>query len=113
MANQRFSLACRNYDGTNAIIRGLVKMPGVDLEVIEMSDLANMFASMFRGKLDISEMSLAELVYYSSRNKCDFIGIPVFPSRVFRHSFIFCNRSLNITGPGILTRPRMIAFVPS
>ena len=75
MANQRFSLACRNYDGTNAIIRGLVTMPGVDLEVIEMSNLADMFASMFKGKLDISEMSLAELVYYSSRNKCDFIGI--------------------------------------
>ncbi|MCH6546708.1 MAG: hypothetical protein IH796_12030, partial [Deltaproteobacteria bacterium] len=47
MANQRFSLACRNYDGTNAIIRGLVKMPGVDLEVIEMSNLADMFARMF------------------------------------------------------------------
>ncbi len=102
MANQRFSLACRNYDGTNAIIRGLVKIPGVDLEVIEMSNLADMFARMFRGELDISEMSLAELVYYSSRNKCDFIGIPVFPSRVFRHSFIFCNRSLNIAGPGDL-----------
>lgn len=99
MASQRFTLACRNYDGTNAIHRGLIKMPGVDLQVIEMSNLAEMFGSMFRGKLDISEMSLAELIYYTSRNKCDFIGIPVFPSRVFRHGFIFCNRTSNIGGP--------------
>ncbi|MFQ5849608.1 MAG: hypothetical protein ACE5JU_03350 [Candidatus Binatia bacterium] len=99
MANQRFTLACRNYDGTNAILRGLIKMPGVDLQVKEMSNLADMFTSMFRGRLDISEMSLAELVYYTSRNESDFIGIPVFPSRVFRHGFIFCNSSLNIGGP--------------
>jgi 4,5-dihydroxyphthalate decarboxylase len=99
MVNQRFTLACRNYDGTNAIHRGLIKIPRVDLQIIEMSNLADMFGSMFRGKLDISEMSLAELIYYTSRNKCDFIGIPVFPSRVFRHGFIFCNRTSNIVVP--------------
>ena len=99
MANQRFTLACRNYDGTNGILRGLLKIPGVDLQVIEMSNLAEMFGCMFQGKFDISEMSLAELIYYTSRNRCDFIGIPVFPSRVFRHGFIFCNRSSNIVGP--------------
>ena len=99
MPNRRLTLACRNYEGTNAILRGLIKMPGVDLEVIEMSNLAGMFGDMFKAKLDISEMSLAELIYYTSRQRCEFIGIPVFPSRVFRHGFIFCDRSSNIKGP--------------
>lgn len=40
-----------------------------------MSDLAGMFGNMFRGKIDISEMSLAELIYYTSRERCEFGGI--------------------------------------
>ena len=67
MPNRRLTLACRNYEGTNAILRGLIKMPGVDLEVIEMSNLAGMFGDMFKAKLDIFEMSLAKLIYYTSR----------------------------------------------
>ncbi len=58
-----------------------------------------MFGEMFKGRYDASEMSLAELIYYLTRDRCDFIGIPVFPSRLFRHSFMFCNRSSGIQGP--------------
>jgi 4,5-dihydroxyphthalate decarboxylase len=47
----------------------------------------------------VSEMSLAEMVYYFSRGECDFIAIPVFPSRLFRHAYIFCNRSAGIRAP--------------
>jgi 4,5-dihydroxyphthalate decarboxylase len=74
-------------------------MPGVDLQVMEMVSVADMFTRMFKGQFDISEMSFAELVYYTSRKKSDFIGIPVFPSRVFRHSFLFCRSSSDIRGP--------------
>jgi 4,5-dihydroxyphthalate decarboxylase len=48
-------------------------------------------------------MSLAEMIYYLSRDQCDFIGIPVFPSRLFRHSFMFCNETASIRGPEHLT----------
>jgi 4,5-dihydroxyphthalate decarboxylase len=44
-------------------------------------------------------MSLAELVYYTSRGQNDFVGIPVFPSRVFRHSFIFYHPRSGIRRP--------------
>ncbi len=99
MPNDRITLASRNYDGVNAILRGLIKIPGVDLQVMEMVSVADMFTRMFKGQFDVSEMSFAELVYYTSRKKSDFIGIPVFPSRVFRHSFMFCRSSSDIRGP--------------
>jgi len=99
MPNDRISLASRNYDGVNAILRGLIKIPGVDLQVMEMVSVADMFTRMFKGQFDVSEMSFAELVYYTSRKKSDFIGIPVFPSRVFRHSYIFCRNPSDIRGP--------------
>ena len=99
MQSYRVTLACRNYDRTQAIIRGLVKPPGIDLQEVEMTSVPRMFSGMFQGEYDASEMSLAELVYYASRDQNDFIGIPVFPSRMFRHGFIFYNPSSGIDGP--------------
>ncbi len=99
MSDYRIRLACGYYDRTSAIVHGLVRPSGVDLEVVAMNDTARMFSGMFRGEYDASEMSLAELVYYASRGKNDFIGIPVFPSRVFRHGFIFYNALSNIHSP--------------
>lgn len=99
MVKNTISLACGKYDRTSAIIHGLIKPSGLDLNVIEVNDVVRMFSNMFKGEYDASEMSLAELVYYASRGKNDFVGIPVFPSRVFRHGFIFCNAQSNINRP--------------
>ena len=99
MADAPITLACRNYDGTNALIRGAVRSQGIDLQVKEVNDVVKMFSGMFKGEYDVAEMSLAEMIYYITRDRCDFIGIPVFPSRLFRHSFMLCNASAGIGGP--------------
>ncbi len=106
----KIRLGCRNYDGTSAIIRGLVSIPGVEVEITEMKSVAGMFTAMFNGEVDVSEMSLAELIYYTSRDESDFVGIPVFPSRMFRHGFIFVRKSANIKGPEDL-RGKDIGFL--
>ena len=62
-----------------------------------------MFTSMFNGLYDVSEMSLGELIYNTSRTKADFVAIPVFPSRMFRHGFIFCRNYSGIDQPGDLS----------
>jgi 4,5-dihydroxyphthalate decarboxylase len=80
-------------------MRGLVTPAGIDLKVLEMADVSGMFTGMFKGDFDVSEMSLAELVYYVSRGSSDFLGIPVFPLRMFRHGYIFCNTSAGIQAP--------------
>ena len=107
MAEAPITLACRNYDGTNAIIHGALRLPSTNLQVNEVNDVVKMFAGMFNGEYDISEMSLAEMIYYLTRDQCDFIGIPVFPSRLFRHSFMLCNGSTNIRGPEDLSGRRI------
>ena len=100
-------LACRNYDGTNAILRGTLTAPGIELEPVEQVSVQGMFAAMYRGEFDVSEMSLAELIYYTSRNQNDFIGIPVFPSRMFRHGFIVVRRDAGIDTPQDLVGKRL------
>ena len=103
----RLRLACRHYDGTNAIFRGVLGVPGVELEAVEQVSVQGMFAAMYRGEFDVSEMSLAELIYYTSRNRSDFIGIPVFPSRMFRHGFIVVRRDAGIDTPQDLVGKRL------
>jgi 4,5-dihydroxyphthalate decarboxylase len=85
------------------ILGGQMRIPGVEFDIIETEDVAAMFAGMFKGQYDIGEMSLGELIYYTSRSKADFIGIPVFPSRMFRHGFIFCRKASGIRAPAELS----------
>jgi len=106
----KIKLASRAYDGILPILRGQMGIPRFDFEVIETEDVPAMFAGMFRGEYDVSEMSLGELIYYTSRDRADFVAIPVFPSRMFRHGFIFCRKALDIKNPTELSG-RKIGFL--
>ena len=90
MSHDVLTIACRHYDRTAAILRGEVGVPGVDLRPVEMTDVAALFTGLHSGEFDVSEMSLGELVYAVSRGSNDFLAIPVFPFRMFRHGFMFC-----------------------
>jgi len=103
-------LASRAYDGVLPILRGQMTIPGFQLEIVETEDVPGMFAGMFKGEYDVSEMSLGELIYYTSRNRAEFIAIPVFPSRMFRHGFLFCRRDSGVERPSDLSG-RKIGFL--
>ena len=93
------SLASRGYDGVMPIVRGEANIPGVDIQVRLDNNVPRVFGALFKGEVDVSEMSLAELIYYTSRDKAEFVAIPVFPSRVFRHAFFFYRPESGISGP--------------
>jgi 4,5-dihydroxyphthalate decarboxylase len=95
-------LASRAYDGVMPILRGQMKIPGFEFDFTETEDVPGMFAGMFKGRYDVSEMSLGELIYYTSRGKADFVAVPVFPSRMFRHGFIFVRKDSGIHQPADL-----------
>jgi 4,5-dihydroxyphthalate decarboxylase len=102
-------LASRVYDGMIPLIRGEVSVPGLDLQVQVGDNVPRVFNALFQGEVDAGEMSLAELIYYKSRDKAEFTAIPVFPSRYFRHGYFFCNTSAGIKSPEDL-RGRPIGF---
>jgi 4,5-dihydroxyphthalate decarboxylase len=103
----KIRLASRAYDGTLPILRGQMKIPGFQFEITETEDVPGMFAGMFKGQYDIAEMSLGELIYYTSRAKADFVAVPVFPSRMFRHGFIFVRKNSGIGKPADLNGKKL------
>src|SRR5579871_3914708 len=101
------TLATRGYDGMVPILRGEVTMPGVEIRPVVDDNVARIFGRLYTGEVDAGEMSLAELVYYASREEAPFVAIPVFPSRVFRHGFLFCHTQAGIRGPSDLNGRRI------
>jgi len=108
--NYKITLACRHYDRTEAILRGLIQPVGIDVEVIERRDPSAMVREMIDGKYDVAEFSLAEYVFRLSRGKDDLTAIPVFPLKMFRHGFIFCNAASVIRTPADLHGKKFALF---
>lgn len=97
MTTLTLSLACRDYDHTRALLDGTVPIEGVDLRFVSVSPPSQIFLRMLRSEeFDASEMSLSNYLIAVARGDTRFVGIPVFPSRVFRHSYIWINTNAGI-----------------
>ena len=92
MAPVSVSFACGQYDRMQPLFDGEVKPQGVDLNFIPINHPRDVFDRMVGGKeFDASELSASEYICRYAAGDRQFIALPVFPSRAFRHSFIAIN----------------------
>ena len=78
---------------------GLVGIDNVAAEYVT-APLEEIFARAFDDHAyDITELSFSNYLFLTSTGNCPYIGLPVFPSRSFRHSAIFIRTDRNIRGP--------------
>jgi 4,5-dihydroxyphthalate decarboxylase len=93
MSKVPLTFACGLYDRMLPLYTGEVAVEGVDLDFVVEDNPRIIFDNM-AGKLayGASEFSSSEYVSRFVAGQCPFVALPVFPSRVFRHSFIFVNR---------------------
>jgi 4,5-dihydroxyphthalate decarboxylase len=94
MSKLRLTLACHISDRTRAVADGSAPIDGVELNWLNLH-VAEIFWRMCQHReFDASEMSLGAHTTLTGKGESPFIGVPVFPSRVFRHSGIFiCAKS--------------------
>ena len=108
MAKLPLTFACGPYDRMEALNYGLIPVEGIDLNFIEIQAPREIFDRMVGAQeFDLSEMSLAEYVTMTAKGISPFIGIPVFPSKAFRHGFICVNRNSGIREPKDLAGKRI------
>jgi 4,5-dihydroxyphthalate decarboxylase len=102
------TLACGLYDRMLRLYTGEVKPDGLDLRFLANDEPRDIFDRM-AGKLefDASEMSISEHVSQLGAGRRDFVALPVFVSRVFRHGFIAINRKSGIRKPKDLEGKRV------
>src|SRR5262245_36805288 len=80
-----------------AIREGAVTVEGVGLTCITLKSGRDVFDRMVGGcEFDVAELSASEFISLTGKGDRRFVALPVFPSRVFRHGYVFVNTSVGI-----------------
>jgi 4,5-dihydroxyphthalate decarboxylase len=97
------TLAVNRYDHVRDLVDGRVPVEGIALRCLEYTVEEIFFRFPRFREWDVSELSLAKYASLRAAGDDSLIAIPVFPSRVFRHSAIF------VRAGGPITRPEQLA----
>ena len=93
------SVAIGRYDRTQALLDGRVKPSGLSIAV-STPPFEELFARAFdRQEFDVAELSLSNFLAQTASGKCGYLALPIFPSRMFRHSAIYIRKDRAIRSP--------------
>jgi len=97
------------YDKTRALERGEVSPVGIELDYIQFDHVGKLFQVVAQDPTtySASEMSLSTLTMMVSRGDDRLVGIPVFPSKAFRHSQVYLHGASGIEAPQDLAGRRV------
>jgi len=91
-----------------ALYSGAIQIDGVDLVPRIIQRPLDIFSRMLKDEeFDVAEMSLTHCYALKASGQARFVTLPIFPSRMFRHGFIFVNRRSGIRTPADLTGRRI------
>jgi 4,5-dihydroxyphthalate decarboxylase len=112
MSRLSLTFACCRYDRMEAVREGAVPVEGIDLNCITLKSGREVFDRMVGGReFDVAELSASEFISLAGKGAgekgCPFVALPVFPSRVFRHGYIFINARSGIRAPKDLEGKRI------
>ena len=99
MSKLRLSFSSWDYDRVRALADGSVRPEGIDLVTMNHVVEETFFRMARHKEFDLAEMSLSSYTVSLGKPERPFIAIPVFPSRMFRHSFIYTSSKSGIREP--------------
>jgi 4,5-dihydroxyphthalate decarboxylase len=92
MANLQLSVAIGNYDRCRPLFDGEVQIDGVDPVFMMLSPEEIFFRAFRNAEFDICELSLSSATLKTSENNLPYVCVPVFLSRMFRHSAVYVRK---------------------
>ena len=107
MSKLRLTLACWNYDRTQALADGSVQPDGIELTYLNLPVEETFFRMLRYREFEVAEMSLSSYTVSLFQEAPPFIAIPIFPSRMFRHASIFVSTKSGVQEPRDLIGKRV------
>jgi 4,5-dihydroxyphthalate decarboxylase len=99
MSKLALSIAVGDYDRVRPLVDGAVQIDGVD-PVFMLLEPEEIFFRAFRhADFDICELSMSSFTVKTANGDCPYVGVPVFPSRAFRHNSIYIRTDRGIAKP--------------
>jgi len=89
LAKLQLSIAMGDYDRTRALLDGNIQIDGVNPVYMTLSPEEIFFRAFRNKEFDITEMSFSSYLVKASQGQSDYVAIPVFLSRAFRHTSIY------------------------
>jgi 4,5-dihydroxyphthalate decarboxylase len=86
MSNIPITIATGDYDRVRAIRDGHVTIGGTDVTYLLLEPEELFFRTVRYKEFDVAEMSFSTYIMQRHRGITDYIAVPVFLSRLFRHS---------------------------
>ncbi len=102
MSRLPLTIAISDYDHVRDFATGRVTAEGIDATFLTLSIEEIFFRFTRFREWEVSEMSMAKYCALRSQGDESVSAIPVFPSRVFRHSSIFVRSDSPLSGPADL-----------
>jgi 4,5-dihydroxyphthalate decarboxylase len=100
VASVHLTLAICDYEHVREITQGIVRADGITLTPLIFPSIEEITYRFTRSlEWDVSELSFGKYISLCSQGLAPMVAIPVFPSRVHRHSAIYVRRDRGIRRP--------------
>jgi 4,5-dihydroxyphthalate decarboxylase len=103
----KLKFACGEYDRTIPFRTGDIRPKDIELDYTPQAPELTFYEQMKDLRWDVSEMSMSAYVQMRAKGREDLIALPVFPSRVFRHSALYVRTKSDIRHPDQLRGKRV------
>ena len=101
------TIATWDYDRVRALTDGRVRVEGCDVNYLTMPVEECFERAYFHGEFDVAEIGFSPYLIALSRGATPYAAIPVFLSRMFRHSAVYIRTDRGIAGPADLRGKRI------
>lgn len=103
MSRLPITVATWDYDRVRALTDGRVAIEGCDVNYLTMPVEECFERAFFHGEFEVAEIGFSPFLIALSRGSTPYVAVPVFLSRMFRHSAVYIRSDRGINGPADLS----------